>query len=63
MGCAGLNWAAYCGDYLARRVVEPEKVEDLSEFLGVKRGFLIPFWIQKLLGKRITFALGNLWNY
>jgi len=60
MGCAGLNWAAYCGDYLARRIVNPKETEDLSEFLGSNRGFFIPPWIQKILGKRITFAISNL---
>ncbi|MGV8142233.1 MAG: NAD(P)/FAD-dependent oxidoreductase [Candidatus Pacearchaeota archaeon] len=60
MGCAGLNWAAYCGDYLARRVIAPEKVEDLTEFLGANRKFFVPNWIQRILGKRITFAIGNL---
>ncbi|MEK6847258.1 MAG: FAD-binding oxidoreductase, partial [Nanoarchaeota archaeon] len=60
MGCAGLNWAAYCGDYLARRFVQPEKTEDLTEFLGANRKFFIPLWIQKILGKRTTFAISNL---
>ncbi len=60
MGCAGLNWAAYCGDYLARRVIDPEKTEDLSEFLGSNRKFFVPSWLQKILGKRITFAISNL---
>ncbi len=60
MGCAGLNWAAYCGDYLAKRVIQPQETEDLSEFLGSNRSFFIPTWIQKILGKRITFAISNL---
>ncbi len=60
MGCAGLNWAAYCGDYLARRVIDPQKTEDLSEFLGSNRKFFVPIWLQRILGKRITFAISNL---
>ncbi len=60
MGCAGLNWAAYCGDYLAKRVISPKETEDLSEFLGANRRFFIPVWLQKIVGKRITFAISNL---
>ncbi len=60
MGCAGLNWAAYCGDYLAKRIISPKETKDLSEFLGANRKFFIPVWLQKIVGKRITFAISNL---
>ena len=59
MGCAGLNWAAYCGDYAARRVIS-KKTEDLTEFLGANRKFFISENLQKFLGKRVSFALSNL---
>lgn len=60
IGCTGLNWAAYCGDYLARRVINPESTEDLNEFLGGDRKFFISGWFQKIFGKRISFALSHL---
>ena len=60
LGCAGLNWAAYCGDYLARRVINPEGTEDLKEFLGADRKFFISERFQKIFGKRISFALSHL---
>ena len=60
LGCAGLPWAAFCGDYLARRVINPEKTENLSKFLGVHRKFFISEWMQSLLGKRISFALSHI---
>ncbi|MEK6871899.1 MAG: FAD-binding oxidoreductase [Nanoarchaeota archaeon] len=60
MGCAGLNWAAYCGDYLARRIISPKKTEDLTEFLGARRKFFVSKGMQKILGKRISFALSHL---
>jgi len=63
LGCAGLNWAAYCGDYIARRVVDPKNTEDLSEFTRIDRKFLFPKYAQKILGKRITFALSHLKEY
>jgi glycine/D-amino acid oxidase-like deaminating enzyme len=59
MACAGLNWAAYCGDYLARRIVDT-KTEDLTEFLGADRKFFISSGLQKILGKRVSFALSHL---
>lgn len=60
MGCAGLNWAAYCGDYLARRAMNPGKSEDLSEFLGANRKFFTGDFFQSIFGKKIAFALSHL---
>jgi len=60
LGCAGLNWAAYCGDYLARRVINPKKTEDLKDFLGADRKFFFSDTFQTIFGKRITFALSHL---
>ncbi len=48
MGCAGLNWAAYCGDYAARRVVDGNRVEDLKKFLGSERKFYLGHIFQKI---------------
>jgi len=61
MGCAGLNWAAYCGDYMARRIVDPA-TNDLSEFLGANRGFWVSDTIQKILGKRISFLINHVYE-
>ena len=61
MGCAGLNWAAYCGDYAAKRALS-EKTEDLDEFLRSQRKFFISGKIQKFLGKRTSFFLSHLKN-
>ncbi len=60
LGCAGLNWAAYCGDYIARRAINPKNTEDLKEFLGMHRKFYFSELFQKIFGKRITFALSHL---
>ena len=60
MGCAGLNWAAYCGDYAARRALNPKGTEDLSKFLGANRKFFTPDWTTKVFGKRISFAISHL---
>jgi len=63
LGCAGLNWAAFCGDYIARRVINPKNTEELAEFTRIDREFFFPAYIQKLLGKRLTFALSHLREY
>ncbi len=56
MGCAGLPWAAWCGDYAARKVTG--KVEqDFSRFFGWKRKLLVPDQLQRLVGKIPTFTL------
>ncbi len=60
MGCAGLNWAAYCGDYIARKVIDPKDAEDLSEFTKMDRKFYFSDNFQRIFGKRITFALSHL---
>ena len=60
MGCAGLNWAAYCGDYSARRILDPKRTQDLSDFLSANRKFNFSGLFQKIFGKRITFGLSHL---
>lgn len=62
LGCAGLNWAAYAGDYMARKVIDPAKTHDLSEFLGADRPFWISGGLQKILGKKISFFLNHLYE-
>ncbi len=59
MGCAGLNWAAYCGDYIARRLVD-KKTENLTEFFSSDRKFTFSDRFQSIFGKPITFALSHL---
>ena len=60
LGCAGLNWAAFSGDYIARRAINPKGTEDFTEFLGMHRKFYFAGLFQKIFGKRITFALSHL---
>ncbi|MBS3093920.1 FAD-binding oxidoreductase [Candidatus Pacearchaeota archaeon] len=60
MGCAGLNWAAFCGDYAARRILDPKNTEDLTEFLGLNRKYFLPDFFQNIFGKKITFAISHI---
>lgn len=59
LGCAGLPWAAFCGDYIARRILD-KNTDDLSKYLGMHRTFPISEGIQKTLGKFISFGLSHL---
>src|SRR3989344_1153704 len=60
LGCAGLNWAAFSGDYIARRAINPKEAEDFKEFFGMHRKFYFADLFQKIFGKRLTFALSHL---
>ena len=59
LGCAGLPWAAFCGDYIARRVLN-KNTEDFSKYLGMHRTFPISDSLQKILGKFVSFGLSHL---
>jgi gamma-glutamylputrescine oxidase len=61
IGCPGLPWAAFCGDYAARRITDP-KCPDYSPFLGAKREFFISSGLQSFLGKTVSFALNNVYS-
>ncbi|MEK6936834.1 MAG: FAD-binding oxidoreductase [Nanoarchaeota archaeon] len=61
LGCAGLPWAAFCGDYLARRIIS-KNTEDLSSFLGINRKFFVPDFLHSLFGKPASFALSHLYS-
>ncbi len=60
MGCAGLPWAAWCGDYLARRIIDKNGTEDLSEFLKIDREYFLSHGFQRFFGKIITFGINHL---
>jgi gamma-glutamylputrescine oxidase len=55
MGCAGLPWAAWCGDYAARRVISG--VRDMDRLFGWERKLLISDGVQRVMGKIPAFAL------
>ncbi len=58
LGCVGLPWATFCGDYAAEKILEPGP-RDLDVFMKMDRPFLIPMFIQKLFGKMVAFSLNN----
>ncbi len=61
LGCVGLPWATFCGDFAARHVLSDSTQDDhrFYRYFGIDRGFAIPLWAEKLLGKRISFVLNQ----
>lgn len=61
ISCAtGLPWAAALGSYSADKIVD--KRNDLDKYFALDRTFPIGGGVQTVLGKRISFALSNLWT-
>lgn len=55
-GCAGLPWAAWCGDYIAGRI-GGAPTRDVASLMRWDRRPFIPDALQKVLGKPASFAL------
>lgn len=55
---AGLPWAAATGLYSAAHMLDGRT--DLDEYFSPYRSFTIDGWMQKFLGKKISFALSHL---
>jgi len=56
LGCAGLPWAAWCGDHVGRLIAREAK-GDVSRFFGWNRPQFIPDAVQALVGKPVSFAV------
>ena len=61
LGCVVLPWATFCGDYAARRILDPA-LNTHGKYLRVNRQFLIPRWVQKIAGKMLTFSFNNFYS-
>lgn len=59
LGCAGLPFAAFCGDYAARRITD-KNAEDYSKYFSINRKFFISENLQQFLGKPLAFFLSHL---
>lgn len=62
LGCVGLPWAAFCGHYAAKRLLEPEYCHEYCTYLPLQRPYLIPFWLQRMMGKMASFSLNNIFS-
>ena len=63
LGCVGLPWATFCGDFVARHVYDDKSCDDdrYYRYFGIDRRFLIPLWVERLFGKRLVFVMNNAW--
>lgn len=63
LGCVGLPWATFCGDFAARNVLDDKELdnEKFYRYFSPDRKFFIPLWLEGLLGKRIVFTVNNAW--
>lgn len=63
LGCVGLPWAAFCGDFAARQVLGAgDPGEDrYYRYFQPERPFLLPLWTERVAGKPLVFALNNAW--
>lgn len=63
LGCVGLPWGTFCGNFVARNVIDEQKLdsEKYYKYFSPNRKFMIPLWMESILGKRIVFTLNNAW--
>jgi gamma-glutamylputrescine oxidase len=63
LGCVGLPWAAFCGDFVGRHALDTEEQTDhvFFQYFRPDRRFLMPLWSERVLGKPVVFALNNAW--
>ncbi|MHB8546945.1 MAG: NAD(P)/FAD-dependent oxidoreductase [Nitrosotalea sp.] len=63
LGCVGLPWGTFCGDFAARNVLDDKEIdnEKYYRYFSPNRKFLIPLWLEHILGKRMVFTMNNAW--
>ena len=63
LGCVGLPWATFCGDFAARQVLAEGETGDEKyyQYFGADRRFFVPIWLERIIGKRLAFPLNNAW--
>lgn len=63
LGCVGLPWATFCGNFAARNVIDDKEIdnEKYYQYFSPNRKFLLPVWLERVIGKRIVFTVNNAW--
>lgn len=63
LGCVGLPWATFCGDFAARHAYNDAACTDhhYYEYFRPERHFFLSLKLEKILGKQIIFSLNNGW--
>jgi gamma-glutamylputrescine oxidase len=62
LGCVGLPWATFCGDFAARHVLN-DRSEDgkYYHYFRADRHFAVPLSFEKAVGKQLVFSINNAW--
>lgn len=63
LGAVGLPWASFCGDFLARDILNAVTLDEKKYFkyLSDDRYFAFPAGLSKFIGKPALFAMNNGW--
>ena len=63
LGCVGLPWAAFCGDYVACHILNHDASDESRyyRYLTTNRGFVLSLALQSLVGKPALFSMNNFW--
>ncbi len=63
LGCVGLPWATFCGDFVARSVLGVAEADDQKyyRYFCQDRDYLLPTWLERFVGKQLVFSLNNAW--
>ncbi len=59
LGCPGLPFAAFCGDYAAKRILNTHQKE-YAKHLRYDREFFISDTLQMILGKPVSFLISHI---
>lgn len=62
LGCVGLPWAAFCGYYAARRLIDTNFCEEYCRYLKINRKYFVPHWLQEVIGKMLAFSINNVYS-
>jgi gamma-glutamylputrescine oxidase len=63
LGCVGLPWGTFCGNFAARNILDKQDLdsEKYYRYFSPNRKFVIPLWMEGVLGKRLVFTINNAW--
>jgi gamma-glutamylputrescine oxidase len=61
LGCVGLPWATFCGDFVAQQLLSDDQSDDLKyyRYFSNDRPFLLPTWMESIFGKQAVFSINN----
>ncbi|MHB8605157.1 MAG: NAD(P)/FAD-dependent oxidoreductase [Thermoplasmatota archaeon] len=63
LGCVGLPWATFCGEFCARHIHDDAAQTDhrYYAYFAADRRFFLPLWLERVVGKQVVFSLNNTW--